>query len=75
MSDCKDTPACMDRRDFLVKAGFFAGGAVLAISALSTSALAATFDDLTVEKSARTVRSQKREAHNSSIPQPGSSSS
>jgi len=49
MSDCKDTPACMDRRDFLVKAGFFAGGAVLAISALSTSALAATFDDLTVE--------------------------
>jgi nitrite reductase/ring-hydroxylating ferredoxin subunit len=39
----------MDRRDFLVKAGFFAGGAVLAISALGTSAFATTFEDLTVE--------------------------
>jgi len=39
----------MDRRDFLVKAGFFAGGAVLSISALGTSALAGTFQDVTVE--------------------------
>src|SRR4051794_2304364 len=49
MSDCKEKSACMDRRDFLVKAGFLAGGAVLAISALGTSAFAATFEDVIVE--------------------------
>src|SRR4051794_681594 len=49
MSDCKEKSACMDRRDFLVKVGFLAGGAVLTISALGTSAFAGTFDDLTVQ--------------------------
>jgi nitrite reductase/ring-hydroxylating ferredoxin subunit len=52
MSDCKNNSACMDRRDFLVKAGILAGGGVLTISALGTSAFAGTFDDVTIDVAA-----------------------
>lgn len=40
--------SCVGRREFLVKAGFFAGAAVLTISGLSTGAVGQPFEDLTV---------------------------
>jgi cytochrome b6-f complex iron-sulfur subunit len=49
MSECKDKPSCFSRRDFLVKSAFFAGGAVLTVSALGNSAFAGKFEDVTIE--------------------------
>ena len=48
MKDCNDGGACMGRREFLVKAGLVAGGAVLTVSSLGNKISAATFEDVTV---------------------------
>src|SRR3569832_1434798 len=48
MKDCTDKGACMNRREFLVRTGVAAGGAVLTISALGGSAYGRSFDDVTV---------------------------
>ena len=48
MNDCTDKAACIGRREFLVKAGLFAGGAVLTVSAVPGTALGRAFDDVTV---------------------------
>src|SRR4051794_18658089 len=52
MNDCKDQAPCLGRREFLVKAGLLAGGAVLTVSALGGSSFAAAFEDLTIELTA-----------------------
>ena len=52
MSECKDKPSCVSRRDFLVKSAFLAGGAVLTVSALGSSAFADRFEDVTIEVAA-----------------------
>ena len=52
MNDCIDKPACFDRREFLVKTGLLAGGAILTISALGGSSFAAALEDLTIELTA-----------------------
>ncbi|HEY2847534.1 MAG TPA: Rieske (2Fe-2S) protein [Pyrinomonadaceae bacterium] len=49
MNDCKDQVPCLGRREFLVKAGLIAGGAVLTVSALGGSSFAAVFEDLTID--------------------------
>lgn len=48
MKDCNIEGSCMGRREFLVKAGILAGGAVLTVSALGKTAFGAPFDDLVV---------------------------
>ena len=58
MSECKDKPTCMSRRDFLVRSGFIAGSAVLTVSALSTSVLAKNFDALTIDLTSNSALSK-----------------
>lgn len=41
-------PPCIDRREFLVKAGFFTGAALLTISGVSSTAAAPALEDLKV---------------------------
>lgn len=45
MKDCVETPACIGRREFLVKAGLVAGGLLLTVSSLNA---ATGFEDLTI---------------------------
>lgn len=52
MKECNEKAACMGRREFLVKAGFVAGGAVLTVSALGGTAFGATFEDVTIDVAA-----------------------
>ena len=52
MSDCKDKPTCFSRRDFIVKSALFAGGAVLTVSALGSSAFGTNFEDVTIDVAA-----------------------
>ena len=49
MDDCKDQAPCLGRREFLVKVGLAAGGAMLTVSALKGSSFAAAFEDLTID--------------------------
>ena len=48
MTDCNIKSACMNRREFLVKTGLVAGGAILTISSLRSAAFGAMFEDVTV---------------------------
>jgi Rieske Fe-S protein len=48
MKDCDRTDACLNRREFLVKAGFAAGAMALTISSLGSSAIGMVFEDVTV---------------------------
>ncbi|MEQ1641970.1 MAG: Rieske (2Fe-2S) protein [Pyrinomonadaceae bacterium] len=45
MKDCVETPACIGRREFLVKAGLVAGGVALTVSSLNA---AIAFEDVVV---------------------------
>lgn len=45
MKDCVEMPACIGRREFLVKAGLVAGGVVLTVSSLNA---AIAFEDVVV---------------------------
>ena len=52
MKNCNDKAACMGRREFLVKAGLVAGGVVLTVSSLGSTALGAAFEDVTIDVAA-----------------------
>ena len=52
MKNCIDTRACFGRREFLVKAGLVAGGAVLTVSSVGKVFAASPVEDVTVAISA-----------------------
>ncbi|MBV9217714.1 MAG: Rieske (2Fe-2S) protein [Acidobacteria bacterium] len=47
MTDCNNKSTCINRREFLVKTGLVAGGAVLTISALGRRVAGMAFEDVT----------------------------